>query len=166
MGLRLKFNLVLLLVFLVGIGVAGGISHELLYRNARAQVLAEARLLMEAALAVRGYTVNQVRPHLLDKLDTEFLPQTVPAYAATETLATLRKKYPEYDYKEATLNPTNPRDRAADWEADLVNAFRNGAEAKEISGERETPTGPALYIAHPIRIESPAWCLPTKCTPS
>lgn len=163
MGLRLKFNLVLLLVFLVGIGVAGGISHELLYRNARAQVLAEARLLMEAALAVRGYTVNQVRPHLLEKLDTEFLPQTVPAYAATETLAALRKKYPEYDYKEATLNPTNPRDRAADWEADLVNAFRNGAEAKEISGERETPTGPALYIAHPIRIESPA-CLACHTT--
>ena len=28
MGLRLKFNLVLLLVFLVGLGVAGWISRE------------------------------------------------------------------------------------------------------------------------------------------
>ena len=54
MGLRLKFNLVLLAVFLAGFGVAGYISHELLHRHAREQVLGEARLVMEAAMAVRG----------------------------------------------------------------------------------------------------------------
>ena len=164
MGLRLKFNLVLLAVFLAGFGVAGYISHELLHRHAREQVLGEVRLVMEAALAIRGYTVAQVKPHLVPLMDKQFLPQTVPAYAATETLGELHKKYPNYDYKEATLNPTNPRDRAADWEADLVNAFRNRADSKEISGQRDTPTGPSLYIAHPIRIESAA-CLPCHSTP-
>mgnify|MGYP000488159224 FL=1 len=164
MGLRLKFNLVLLAVFLAGFGVAGYISHGLLDRHAREQVLGEARLVMEAALAVRGYTVAQVRPHLSAQMDKQFLPQTVPAFAATETLSELRKKYPNYAYKEATLNPTNPRDRAADWEADLVNTFRNTADSKEIAGERDTPTGRALYIAHPIRIESPA-CLACHSTP-
>ncbi len=164
MGLRLKFNLVLLAVFLAGFGVAGYISHDLLDRHAREQVLGEARLVMEAAMAVRGYTVAQVRPHLNPLMDKQFLPQTVPAYAATETLAVLNKKYPNYAYKEATLNPTNPRDRAADWEADLVNVFRNNPDSKEIFGQRETPTGPALYIAHPIRIETAA-CLPCHSTP-
>ena len=164
MGLRLKFNLVLLAVFLAGFGVAGYISHDLLHRHAREQVLGEARLVMEAAMAVRGYTVAQVRPHLNPLMDKQFLPQTVPAYAATETLAQLRKKYPNYDYKEATLNPTNPRDRAADWEADLVNSFRNRPDSREITGQRDTPTGPALYIAHPIRIETAA-CLPCHSTP-
>ncbi len=164
MGLRFKFNLVLLAVFLAGFGVAGYISNDLLQRPARERVLGEARLVMEAALAIRGYTVGQVKPHLIDRMDKGFLPQTIPAYAATETLAELHKKYPDYDYKEATLNPTNPRDRAADWEADLVNTFRNRADSKEISGQRDTPTGPALYIAHPIRIESAA-CLPCHSTP-
>ena len=73
-------------------------------------MLGEARLVMEAALAIRGYTVGQVKPHLIDRMESTFLPQTIPAYAATETLAELHKKYPDYDYKEATLNPTNPRD--------------------------------------------------------
>jgi len=164
MGLRLKFNLVLLAVFLAGFAVAGYISHELLNRHAREQVLGEARLVMEAALAVRGYTVAQVKPHLVPLMDKQFLPQTVPAYAATETLGELHKKYPNYNYKEATLNPTNPRDRAADWEADLVNEFRNRGDSKEITGQRDTPTGPSLYIAHPIRIESAA-CLPCHSTP-
>ncbi|MBL8393959.1 MAG: DUF3365 domain-containing protein [Candidatus Accumulibacter sp.] len=164
MGLRLKFNLVLCAVFLAGFAVAGYVSRTLLDRHAREQVLGEARLVMEAALAVRGYTVDQVKPHLLDRMDKQFLPQTVPAFAATETLNQLRKKYANYAYKEATLNPTNLRDRAADWEADLIQTFRNHAERQEISGERGTPTGPVLYIAHPIRIESPA-CLQCHSTP-
>ena len=164
MGLRLKFNLVLFAVFLAGFAVAGYVSRTLLDRHAREQVLGEARLVMEAALAVRGYTVDKVRPHLIDQMDRQFLPQTVPAFAATETLNELRKKYTNYAYKEATLNPTNLRDRPADWEADLIHSFRNDGGRREITGERETPTGPVLYIAHPIRIESPA-CLQCHSTP-
>ena len=64
MGLRLKFNLVLLAVFLLGLGVSGYISYELLHRNARDEVLRTAGVMMEAALSMRSYTVAQVRPHL------------------------------------------------------------------------------------------------------
>jgi len=165
MGLRLKFNLVLLGVFVLGFLVSGVISWNLLQRNARDEVVRNADLLMEAALAVRGYTVAQVKPHLDEKLAQVFLPQTVPAYAATETLNEVRKKYPDYSYKEATLNPTNPRDRAVEWETDVVNAFRNKTDLKEITGERETPTGRALYVARPIQITNPA-CLACHSVPA
>ncbi|MCC6534934.1 MAG: DUF3365 domain-containing protein [Burkholderiales bacterium] len=164
MGLRLKFNLVLLSVFALGIAVSGVISWNLLHGNARDEVVRNAELLMETALAVRGYTVAQVKPHLDEQLAQIFLPQTVPAYAATETLNEVRKKYPDYSYKEATLNPTNPRDRAVEWEADVINAFRNRAGLKELTGERATPTGRALYVARPIQIGNPA-CLACHSTP-
>lgn len=164
MGLRLKFNLVLLGVFAIGFGVSGLVSWNLLHQNAREEVVRNAELLMEAALAVRSYTVAQVKPHLDGKLAETFLPQTVPAYAATETLNQIRKKYPDYAYKEATLNPTNPRDRAVEWETDVVNAFRNRSELKELSGERSTPTGLSLYVAKPIQITNPA-CLQCHSVP-
>ncbi|RPI44004.1 MAG: DUF3365 domain-containing protein [Betaproteobacteria bacterium] len=164
MGLRLKFNLVLLAVFACGFAVSGMISWNLLQQNARDEVVRNAELLMEAALAVRGYTVEQVKPHLDEKLAKVFLPQTVPAYAATETLNQVRKKYPDYSYKEATLNPTNPRDRAVEWETDVVNAFRNRAELKELNGERATPTGRSLFVARPIQISNPA-CLACHSVP-
>jgi len=165
MGLRMKFNLILLAVFLVGFGVTGWITNELLQRNARGEVVRNAELMMETALAIRGYTVNQVAPHLQLQLLRVFLPQSVPAYAATETLNVLRKKYPDYSYKEAILNPTNPRDRTTDWEADLVHAFRDNADKKEIAGERDTPTGRALYIARPLQIKDEA-CLACHSVPS
>ena len=165
MGLRLKFNIVLTLVFAAGIAVSAWVSHELLQRNAKQEVLRNAGLMMEAALSVRGYTVSQVKPHLDYQLQEKFLPQTVPAFAATETFNTLRKKYPDFSYKEATLNPTNPRDRAVDWEADVVNAFRNDAAQGEIVGERDTPAGRMLYIARPIQIKDPA-CLACHSVPA
>lgn len=165
MGIRLKFNLILVAVFLGGFAIAGWISHELLQRNAREEILRNARLMMETALAIRGYTIAQVRPHLEMQLMRTFLPQSVPAYAATETLNELRKKYPDYGYKEATLNPTNPRNRTTDWESDLVTNFRKDDTNKEIIGERDTPTGRALYIARPIKIGNQA-CLACHSTPS
>ena len=164
MGLRLKFNLVLLAVFGLGLLASGYSSYTLLERNARDDVTHNAGLMMEAALAIRTYTIEQIRPNLELQLTRVFLPQSVPAYAATETLSTLRKKYADYSYKEATINPTNPRNRAGDWESDVIRIFRDNPETAELIGERDTPTGRSLYIARPIQIKNPA-CLTCHSTP-
>ncbi|MDB5876213.1 MAG: hypothetical protein JWQ07_5655 [Ramlibacter sp.] len=165
MGLRLKFNLVLTGVFLAGFAIAGWTSYELLQRNAREEILRHARMMMEMALSIRGYTSTQVRPHLQAQLVQTFLPQSVPAYAATEMMGDLRKKYTDYGYKEATLNPTNPRNRATDWETDIVTSFRNNSANREIIGERDTPTGRSLFVARPIQIAD-SGCLVCHSTPA
>ena len=158
MKLLLKFNLIFILVMALGVAVSGFISRNLLQTQAQQEVTAIGRLLIEQATAVRGYTSGQITKLLETQMKYEFLPQSIPSYSATEVLATLQKKYPEYAYKEATLNPTNPRDRATGWEVDIVNSFRNDAELKELVGQRDTPTGRSLYISRPLRITDPA-CL-------
>jgi HAMP domain-containing protein len=161
MKLLVKFNLIFVTLFGAGSILIGYIAYQFLMENARAEVVQQAQLMIESARANRQYTADEVAP-LLEKLpshQTRFLPQTIPFYAATVTFDDLRKKYPEYTYKEAALNPTNLRDRAVDWEADLINYFRNHTNAQEVIGERETPTGRTLYIAHPIAAD--ASCL--KC---
>ena len=162
MGLRLKFNLVLFLVFVLGLAVSGWVTFDLLHKTAREEVLRNAGVMMEAALSMRTYTVSQVRDKLVQK-EGEFLPQSVPAFAATEIMNELRKKYPDYAYKEAALNPTNPRDRAVEWETDIVNDFRNNPDIPEISGTRMTPTGVSLFLARPFKIKDPA-CLACHTT--
>lgn len=164
MSLLTKFNLALTAVFALALVPAGWISHDLLQRSARTQVIENARIMMETALAVRTYTIQQIQPLLAPQLETTFLPQSVPAYSATEIFGALRKSNPDYSYKEATLNPTNPRNRTVDWEADVVQAFRNDEAKLEIIGERETPQGRALFLSHPIRIKD-AKCLTCHTTP-
>jgi protein-histidine pros-kinase len=158
MKLLLKFNLVFVVVFLLGIVGTSVITEQLLERNARHEVLQQARFMLEKALAVRSYTSTQIAPLLETQMRYGFLPQSVPAFAATEVLAKLQKDHPEFSYKEATLNPTNPRDRAVEWEADIIASFRLAPDRKEHVGERATPAGRALYIARPIRITDGA-CL-------
>jgi protein-histidine pros-kinase len=123
-----------------------------LCQNARDEVIQNAGIMLEAARAMRTYTAKQIKPRLEMQLQRVFLPQSVPAYAATEIFNDLRVKYEDYTYKEATLNPTNPRDRAMDWEADVVYNFRHNPNQSQIIGERETPTGQSLYLARPIQI--------------
>ena len=163
MKLILKFNLVFVIVFLAGLTTAGYVSWGLLQENAREEVVQNARLVMESALSTRAYTSKQVQPLLATQMKYTFLPQSVPSYSAMEVFAGLRTKFPEYTYKEATLNPTNPRDRAADWEADIVHQFRNSTTKTEIVGERDTPTGRSFYIARPIKIADEA-CLSCHST--
>lgn len=165
MKLLWKFNIVFISVFVIGLVISAVVSRALLQRNAQDEVLDHARLMMEKALAVRSYTNTQIAPLLQEQMVQKFAAQSVPAYAATEVLGRMRQQYPDYAYKEATLNPTNPRDRATEWEADIVNRFRNHAESREFVGERDTPGGRSLYIARPIRITDAA-CLRCHSTVS
>ena len=149
-----KINIAMLLVFAVGVTSAGYIANVILQDNAKREVIEQASLMMEGALAVRNYTITQVKPLLADQLIHTFLPQSVPSYAATQNFNQLRKNQPDFIYKEATLNPTNPRDRATDWEADIIQQFRNKEGLTELIGERKTATGRSLYLARPIQIKN------------
>ena len=163
MKLIVKFNLVFILVFLLGLAAAATVSDQLLQKNAREEIVLNARLVMEGALAARAYTSTQVGPLLQTQMKYTFLPQSVPAYSANEIFDVVRKTFPEYAYKEAVLNPTNPRNRANDWEADIVHQFRNGSDRPELVGERDTPTGKSFYIARPMQIKAEA-CLSCHST--
>jgi HAMP domain-containing protein len=164
MGLRMKFNLVLLLAFLIGLALTAYLSDRILKNNAREEVIQNARIMMESALGARAYTAKQIQPLLTLQMKRQFLPQTVAAYAATQSFAALRTSFPDFTYKEAALNPTNPNDRASDWEADIIHEFRNNAERKELIVERDTPTGRMLNLARPLGIYSEN-CLVCHSTP-
>jgi protein-histidine pros-kinase len=152
MKLLLKFNLIVVALVAIGLAIVSWVAHSFLIDNARDQVIQQAELMMQGASATRDYTTEELKPLIVTApaMEHDFLPQIVPAYGATVTFDRLRQKFPEYMYKEATLNPTNLKDRAVDWETDIVEAFRNKPDLKEYVGERETATGPSLYLAHPI----------------
>ena len=138
MKLVTKFNLVVVAVFVLGLAVTAWSSWTILQANAREEIAERAGLMMEAALATRSYTITEIAPLVRPHMTQSFHAQT--------------------------LNPTNPRDRATDWEADIVTAFRNDESLHEITGVRDTPTGPSLYLARPIRITNEA-CLGCHSTP-
>jgi protein-histidine pros-kinase len=158
MGLRAKFNLVILAAFAVGFLVAAVVLHRVVYDNARDQILQNARIMMTAANAIRSYTTNDLVPLLPTERDGKFVAETVPAYAAQKNFKQLQDAFSGFAYREAALNPTNLVDRAYDWEADIIRTFRDEPARQELVTERDTPTGPLLHLARPITIRNEA-CL-------
>jgi Protein of unknown function (DUF3365) len=160
MKLLLKVNLVLLVLLASAIGAAGVISWNLVQHNAREEVYYNAKLLIDGASAVRDYTLKRIYPLFLTQVKYEFRPEMVSAFSAIEVLKNLREanaEYKQFLYREPALNPTNPEDRAVDWEADIITQFRTGTVKGPVSGERETPNGRMLFVAKPLRAS--AGCL-------
>lgn len=164
MGIRTKFNLAALLVFVLGFGTAWLLLERQFIAAARTEVLQNARVMLSAANAIRAYTVAEVRPAIIADDPDRIEPLTVPSYAAQANLRLVRNEFREFIYKEAALNPTNPADRATDWEADIIHAFRNAPDLPELVTERDTPTGRQLTLARPARITDAA-CLSCHSTP-
>ena len=158
LSIAAKFNIVFLSIFAVGFGAASLVTNYLLQRNAREETLQSARVLMlQSALAARSYTAAQIVPLLETRLKYEFLPQSIPSFAATEQLGQLLKQYPDFSYKEATLNPTNLRDRAADWEADLSPSRLPGGSIRSASfrsrkPRRATCSSPTMRSSPPVGV--------------
>jgi protein-histidine pros-kinase len=151
-----KFNIVLVLVFGLGMFLISHFAYNFLMADARQQVLQQAELMAASASATKDYTDQHVSP-ILEKTpqhNSDFLAQTIPFSAANVTFKYLRSSYPDYVLREAALNPTNLDDRATDWESDLIDYFRNNPDQKQHVGERATPTGEVLYVATPIVAES------------
>ncbi|MEB3217379.1 MAG: DUF3365 domain-containing protein [Nostocales cyanobacterium 94392] len=151
--LKQKFTILLLIILILGVSVSGLALSFVLRQNAQREVANTALILMETMSSVRDYTSTQINPELTDKLEITFLPQTVPAYSAREVFENLRKKgdYKDFFYKEATLNPTNLRDKADAFETQIVEGFRN-RKKPELSGFRSLPGGDIFYIARPLAV--------------
>jgi len=161
-----KLTILLFLVFIGGILLSGAGLAAILNRNAQNEITSKALVLMGIMNSVRDYTSTQVKPELNDKLKSKFVPQTVPAYSAREVFEKLRtdKAYKEFFYKEATLNPTNLRDKADSFEKQIVERFRQDNNLKETMGFRSSPQGKVFYIARPLAVTKSS-CLECHSTP-
>ena len=157
MKLLTKFNLILLVVFGTGGLIISQAIHTFLINNARREVLQEADLMMASARSMRDYTSSDLAPLLEQNPQHKqrFLAETVPDFSAVTIFNRLRQQYPDYTFREAALNPTNPEHRAADWEGDVIGYLRDHPSQKRVTGERKTAMGASMYVATPIAADPP-----------
>ena len=150
MGLRTKFNLLMLVIAGIGAVLFALAANPLVNAIAREEMFQSSRIMIESAAGARKYTSEQIAPLVKPMIGERFYPQAVSAYAAKRNFDIIHAKFPDFTYREAALNPTNPEDRATDWEADIINDFRSHPGKEETAMVRSTPTGPMLQLARPL----------------
>ena len=152
-----KFSLILLIVFTVGIIGGGIVLNQLLEKKAENEVTTQGLLLLETMNSVRTYTSQQVNPLLQDELATEelFVSQSVPAFSARQVFENFRASASEnesFEYKEATIDPTNRENLADGFELEVVEQFKADMDLTETTGFRTRNGERQFYIARPIKI--------------
>ncbi|MEM9542822.1 MAG: DUF3365 domain-containing protein [Cyanobacteria bacterium P01_E01_bin.42] len=165
MKLQTRLALILLAIFFCGWLVAGLAAYAIENTNARRDTIHKAEVLLNTAVAARLYTTEEIRPLLSDRMENEFLPQTVPSYGAQRIFARLDDQYKTYTYAERALNPTNPKDLAEGWQVELIQTFIDNPDLKELIGDRIARSGiETLYVTQPIKITQEG-CLDCHSTP-
>lgn len=164
MGLRTKFNVILVLTLVLGLIASSIIFWQVAESNAREQLHSQIAVLRAQAIAVRRYTSEEIQPLLAEQSDVQFLPQTVPSFGAQTAFANFRDHFPKFFYKEAALNPTNPSDKATPWEEKLIERLRADPTLQELVEVRATPEGDQYTVAYPLQIKSEG-CLTCHSTP-
>ena len=94
MNLLIRINLALGAIFILGALITGYACHQVLQENAKREIVTEAGLMMDSALAIRDYTETEIMPLLNAQMQNEFLPQSVPFYAATQNFLKLHAGAP------------------------------------------------------------------------
>ena len=62
MSIRVKFNLLLVAIFLLSLVGAAWYYHHALESDAISDVRQDSQVLMETALAIRSYTTDEIKP--------------------------------------------------------------------------------------------------------
>jgi HAMP domain-containing protein len=159
---------ILLVIFISSLAIVLTLLNFLLEGQAVSRIDQQSNLIMDSLIAVRQYTSKYVNPIVapINKNNIEFLPEAVPSYSATTVFSLLKEgqSYANYSYREATLNPTNLKDKADSLEAQIIQEFRSNPTMKIKTGERRTPVGNFHYIARPLKVSSQS-CLVCHSTP-
>lgn len=166
LSLAIKFNLVFVAIFAIGLTAAGVVADRVLQQQALDETRHDANVLMSAAEAMQNYTAKHITPLLSTQIQYSFVPESVPAFSAIEMLNTLQSAFPNFSYRSTMLNPTNPRDRPTDWETEVIAHLHDQPALKEITGQRQTPGGDhLLFLARPSSIND-STCMQCHSTPS
>ncbi|MCW2318323.1 protein-histidine pros-kinase [Rhodoblastus acidophilus] len=164
MGLTLRFNIILTACYLAGLGLCLWPFYQLSRHEALEELQAQIDVLRGQALSVRKYTSDEIRPLLDDQSSIQFLPQTIPSFSAQTVFRNFRSINPQYFYKEAALNPTNPSDLAKDWEQAVIEKLSADPKLEKDVSIRVTEAGPQYTVTYPMLIKDEG-CLTCHSTP-
>jgi HAMP domain-containing protein len=168
MKIETKVNILLVIVFAFGMLISGVTLSNALQQKAENEVNSKALLLLKMANSVREYTNNNIATVLAPSLETQekFIPESIPSFSIRLVFENLRKnpEYNNFKYKDAVVDPTNPKDQADSFELNLINKFNRNPTLKSQTGFTTVDGNKLFYSANPLILKE-AKCLRCHSTP-
>jgi signal transduction histidine kinase len=111
------------------------VTYFILKRDATSNAYRLGQLYLATVDATRQYVGDYLRPALLREVPHRFIIEGMSrSYAAGSIARKMLEDLPGYDFKHASLNPLNLRNRADPFERGLIEGFRADRQLKEYRG--------------------------------
>ncbi len=136
MAIKRKFQIGAASILLLFCGGISLFSYYYLKKVATQDIYKDTEIFIAAADATRTYVKDVLRPTVSNLIPTDsFIPHAMSTtFVGREIMGRLRKRFPDFKYKRAASNPTNPVNRADGFEQSMLNWFNENPEVNEWHG--------------------------------
>lgn len=154
MGIRSRFMIIMAIIFgvaTVGIGTA---SYMFSKRNALLEAKSKGELIFNYILATRTFYSKKQRPLIMEVFEKDrFYPELMSGFVITRGIFDdFKKNLSGYNFKQATLDPLYPPNKADEWESKLIAMFAGQPELETHEGTMERDGETFFYLAKPMKV--------------
>jgi len=130
-----RFSILIILIYIISLPIISLITYYILKQNAINNAYNTASLYLRTYESTRQFVAEELRPVLQKELPGRFVVQGMSrSYVARSISRRVLKELPGHRFKNASLNPKNPINKADDLETRIINEFRNNGETTEWRG--------------------------------
>ena len=156
MGIRMRSILIMGILGLLAITAIGVTSYQLSVKNALNEAKNKSRIILNYAMATKQYMKKVQRPLVKELIEEDrFYPELMSGFvAARGTFELFKQSSPDYTFKQATIDPLNPSNRADTEELKFIDYFSKNPGAKSSEGVITKNGTDLFYFAQPIKVNS------------
>ena len=145
-----KFTVILLMIHFVALPAISVTTYVIVKQNAIRAVYNTGRLYLSAVGSIKHYVAEELRPVFYREMPGRFIVQGMSrSYVSSRVASQVMSEMPEYIYKNASLNPKQPLNRADAFEAGIIDFFRRNRQSGEWRGLIAKEGSDYYFIAKP-----------------
>lgn len=155
MGIRMRTIAIMGVLGLIAIAIIGVTSYKLSLENALNEARIKSNIILNYAMATKAYMKEVQKPLVKELIEADrFYPELMSGFvSARGTFEIFNKSYPDYIFKQATLDPLNPYNKADQVEIEMIDAFRRNPSLKSQEGQLVKDGKETFYFSQPIRVD-------------
>ncbi len=156
MGIRLKFVSVIGCLVALAMLVLGVASYKFSMNNAMDEAKHKGQLIANYIVSSRKYFHDVQRPLINEILEEDrFYPELMSEFVIVkETWDLLKDDLPGYEFKQATLNPLLPSNKANESETTIIKNFQENQDLTRLEGILKREGEKYFFLAKPIKVDS------------
>ncbi len=156
MSIRVRFLFLIGVLSLCATCILAFISYRYSINNAFAEAKDKGSIIFDYIDASRLFFREQQRPLIMELVEEErFYPELMSGFVLTRGVwEKFHKNNPDYLFKQATVDPLYPPNKADSDELAIIASFRDNPGLKTDEGILEKSGEKYFYFARPIKVKS------------